>query len=94
MPSPIKPLVMSVPTSTSVIASPVLIPVLSAADSVVREAKVRPPPRLPSEPNLTRQFGDPKPDHDYTVYLPLKQSSADAGPTYSNLNPARRRSTG
>jgi len=62
----------------------------TGTDTVSRERKVDPPPRLPSEPNLARQFGDSVPK-DYTVYLPVKEKTVSPGATYSNLNPAKAR---
>jgi len=64
----------------------------TGTDTVSRERKVDPPPRLPSEPNLTRQFGEEAPK-DYTVYLPAKAKKSSPGPTYSYLNPSRSRKT-
>ncbi len=63
-----------------------------AADTVSRDQKVDPPPRIPSRPNLDRQPGDQPEGEDYTVYLPRRKD--ETGPTYSNLNPAKRRSAG
>ncbi len=54
---------------------------------MARDQKVEPAPRLPSRPNLT---GQPEPE-DYTVYIPKKD---EAGPTYTNLNPAKYRKAG
>jgi hypothetical protein len=62
----------------------------TGSDTVSRERRVDPAPRLPSEPNLSRQFGEKSPT-DYTVYIPTKSRKQDVGPTYSNLNPARAR---
>ena len=75
-PSPVQ----SAASYTSVLAYASL-----GADSVSRDQKVEPPPRLPSRPNLT---GQPEPE-DYTIYLPRKKD--ETGPTYSNLNPAKRK---
>ena len=55
------------------------------AVSVTRDQEVEQPPRLPRRPNLP---GQPEPE-DYTVYLPQKKD--DTGPTYTNLNPAKRK---
>ena len=62
------------------------------ADTVIRDQKVNPVPRLPSKPNLSKQFGDTQPT-DYTVYLPAKTADKSTGPTYSDLNPTKPRKT-
>ena len=64
----------------------------TGTDTVSHERKVDPTPRFPSEPNLSRQFGE-EPPKDYTVYLPMKEKKPSPGPTYSNLNPLRSRKT-
>jgi hypothetical protein len=78
-------------TSTPVQSAASYVPVLAyaslGAESVSRDHKVEPPPRLPSHPNLTGE----QEAEDYTVYLPKKEST---GPTYSNLNPAKQRKAG
>jgi len=73
------------PVQSAASYTPVLAYASPGADSVSRDQKVEQPPRLPSRPNLT---GQPEPE-DYTVYLPQKKD--DTGPTYTNLNPAKRK---
>ena len=78
----------STPVQSTASYAPVLATASLGADSVSRDQKVEPTPRLPSRPNLT---GQPEPE-DYTVYLP--QQKDDTGPIYSNLNPANPRRNG
>lgn len=77
----------STPVQSAASYAPVLASASYGADSVARDQKVDPAPRLPSRPNLT---GEPEPE-DYTVYIPKKD---EAGPTYTNLNPAKYRKAG
>jgi hypothetical protein len=65
----------------------------AGTNTSARPRKVEPPPQLPSQPNLSRQFGDDPPPEDYVVYLPSRDEKADAGPIYSKLNPAKARKT-
>lgn len=76
----------SAPVQSVASYSTVLAFAAPGADIVSRDQKVEPPPRIPSRPNLSRQPGDEPEPPDYTVYLP--QQKDEAGPTYSNLNPA------
>ena len=80
----------SVPVQSAASYLPVLTYAAPGADTVLRDQKVNPVPRLPSRPNLSRQFGETPPT-DYTVYLPAKKADKSVGPTYSDLNPAKPR---
>ncbi|MFT3828778.1 MAG: hypothetical protein QM691_03630 [Opitutaceae bacterium] len=82
----------SVPVQSSASYATVLAYAAPGADKVSSDQKVEPPPRIPSRPNLSRQPGDEPEPTDYTVYLPQRKD--DVGPTYSNLNPARRPQSG
>ncbi len=82
----------TVPVQSAASYAPVLAYASPGAESVARDQKVEPPPRLPSRPNLSRQPGDGPEPKDYTVYLPSTKN--EAGPTYSDLNPAKPRKAG
>ena len=70
--------------------APAFAETAAGGTTVSTERKVDPTPRMPSEPNLSRQWGDPEPV-DYTVYLPPKKKQSEPGPTYSDLNPTKIR---
>ena len=81
----------SVPVQSAASYLPILAFAAPGADKVQSDQKVNPTPRLPSRPNLSRQFGDAEPK-DYTVLLPAKKD--ETGPTYSDLNPGKPRKAG
>lgn len=83
----------SVPVQSATSYTPLLAFTAPGTDTVSRDQKVNPTPRLPSKPNLTRQFGDEPEPKDYVVYLPAKKDD-EVGPTYSDLNPAKPRKAG
>lgn len=83
----------SLPVQSAASYLPVLAFAAPGTDTVIRDQKVNPVPRLPSRPNLSRQFGDTLPP-DFTVYLPAKKADKSVGPTYSELNPAKPRKAG
>jgi hypothetical protein len=83
----------TLPVQSATSYLPVLSYAAPEADTVIRDQKVNPVPRLPSKPNLSKQFGD-TPPADYTVYLPAKKADKSVGPTYSDLNPAKPRKAG
>ena len=82
----------SIPVQSAASYLPVLTYAAPEADTVPRDQKVNPVPRLPSRPYLGRQLGEDLPT-DYTVYLPSKKDDESVGPTYSDLNPAKPRKT-
>jgi hypothetical protein len=82
----------SIPVQSAASYAPVLAFASLGSESVARDQKVEPPPRLPSRPNLGRQPGDKPAPEDYITYLP--RSKDEAGPTYSDLNPAKPRKAG
>jgi len=79
----------SVPVQSAASYAPLLALTAPGADTVNRDQKVNPIPRLPSRPNLSRSFGDAPEPEDYTVYLPSRKADNQVGPTYSALNPAK-----
>ena len=81
----------SLPVQSAASYAPVLAYAAPEADTVTRDQKVNPTPRLPSRPNLSRSFGDEPEPEDYTVYLPSKKADKAVGLTYSDLNPAKPR---
>lgn len=70
------------PVGASVVALPHALPPEKEAPK--QQHQVEPPPRLPSRPNLTRQFGDEPVSDEYVVELP-RRTEPSPGPTYSAL---------
>ncbi|MBK8475800.1 MAG: hypothetical protein IPL39_05665 [Opitutaceae bacterium] len=84
----------TLPVQSAASYAPVLAYAAPGTETVTRDQKVNPTPRLPSRPNLTRSYGDKPEPEDYTVYLPSRKADKSVGPTYSDLNPAKPRKAG
>ncbi len=82
----------SIPVQSAASYANVLAYAAPGKDMVSRDQKVDPTPRIPSRPNLSRQPGDKPEPQDYIVLLPSRKN--EAGPTYSDLNPAKPRKAG